>query len=278
LNITIAQKLLNSYLPISPPKTVSRLELVEFNDGAQNSSLFQIAEVTVGAADEIQITLTLSEGFTDLVGLNLVWSFCNPGAYRFSHSVQLLLAFMVANVFTVYIFHLKFDSEKWTQVFLLVLGIAGIIGANPFAYLWPDSDWIAWCDFVLPSAFVGIYRVFVRMQLHFLSTKTAADVYSKTAVTAVVFAGYAVLDVTTEIDRRMRMLTKNAPAMAVPKEAILMIADSVYIALSFRELAQTAVRNEGANFRRLMLFATALIVTNAATFLTQVWFPLQNIQ
>jgi hypothetical protein len=277
LHVAITRELLNSYVPISPAETVSRLELAEFDDGAQNSSLFHITAIAVGAADEIEVCFTCSDGFADLVCLSLVWSLCNPGAYRSLHAAQLLLAFMVVDMFIVYTFCLKFDSEKWTQMFLLVLGIAGIIRANPVASLWPDSDFIDRSAFILSSVFIGVYSLFLTMQFHLTNVKTVADDDVTTAVTAVVFAVYAVLDATTEIHRRTRILANVRPEMTLRGESVLMIVDSVCITLSFSELGYTAVRNEGANFRKLVLFAVAIIATNTVTFLTQVWFPLQNI-
>jgi hypothetical protein len=53
--------------------------------------------------------------------------------------------------------------------------------------------------------------------------------------------------------------------------------DFAYVVASVVVCIHAAVRNEGASFRRLVLFASALIATDAVTILTQVFFVATNL-
>jgi ABC-type transporter Mla MlaB component len=272
INFTVSRTLLSAYHVISETAAESRSDFLNFTTASRNSTTFSITESAVNSADEIRVFLTLSANFSNINGLNVIWQFCNPGALQFSQSAQLLLAFMMTDILAIYIFNLRFDSEIWTQIFLLILGAAGIFGSNPFSYFSSISNWIDEMDFVLPSGFIAIFRTFVWLQLHILGAKTTSAGLVRTFLTVLVFGIYAGIDANVAIERRIRLVASLSIEHFVLKlEWILMGFDFVYIIASIGMLVFATIGSEGANFRRLVLFALSLLVTNGITFCSHFW-------
>jgi hypothetical protein len=117
----------------------------------------------------------------------------------------------------------------------------------------------------------------VSLAIHLLSAKAASAGFFITAATALIFAAYGGLEAAAAIGARTRRLAKVATTAAVRKDKILMIIDCIYVTVSIVHLLSAALRTGGANFRRFILFAIALIATDAVTCLTQVWFPLHDM-
>jgi hypothetical protein len=98
------------------------------------------------------------------------WDFGNSSAEKYDQSAKLLMSFLVGSVLAVLAFYLRFDSEYFTQVFLLVVGVTGVFAANPLNDFTGAAPGARISDHILMAVFIAVFRVFVLLQLELLRT------------------------------------------------------------------------------------------------------------
>jgi uncharacterized membrane protein YuzA (DUF378 family) len=271
LNITVVA----AWLPPDTHEQVlypPRNETVSFSDGAQNSSLFLITQAGVATVGTMEVGLSIGGTFEGVIGVNLAWRFCNPGAYRLAQIVQLAVTFLAIDVFAVYLLDLQFDSEKWTQIFLIAVGIAGILAATPLGSFF-SSHRVNRIEFFLPCFFVVLLRSFVLLQFYLLTAKMTTIQFARTLLTVLLFLIYAVFDAEAAFNRRTALLQTmtNAPLL-LPLEQAVGAYDLAYMIGSIYAFVRTALLSEAASRRRVWLLAVTLLTTHTGTIIARPWF------
>jgi hypothetical protein len=115
------------------------------------------------------------------------WDLGNSSAEKYNQSAKLLMSFLVGCMLVAFAFYLRFDSQYFTQFFLLVVGVTGVFAANPLNYFTGAAPGARISDHILMVVFSVVFRVFVLLQRELLRTHSYAPLKALVIAVAVVF-------------------------------------------------------------------------------------------
>jgi hypothetical protein len=237
-----------------------------------------VTYLRVEGIDTIQIRLSARADFTKVAGIQFSWNFANPSADKYNRSTKLLLSFLVAYMLVLYAFYLKFDSESFTQVYLLVLGITGVFASNPINYFFPSVPGANVSDHILLAIFIAIYRMFLILELEMLRSHSTRPKTVLVAVLAIIFAFYATVDAAAGYDRQTHIANSEIETATVLQTEIARAClHSVYSIIALVYLIIAGVSNDGLNTRRLFFFGFSVISTVFVTLLSDVCLLFTNV-
>jgi hypothetical protein len=117
------------------------------------------------------------------------------------------MSFLIGYILVVFAFYLKFDSESFTQIFLLVIGITGVFSSNPLTYFIKNTGAGARIsDHILMSVFTAVFRLFLLLELEMLRGKSSAPATILVILFGVFFGFYATVDAAASYDRATHVL------------------------------------------------------------------------
>jgi hypothetical protein len=213
---------------------VSKVELrrqvnLTYRPGDSRTSFFEIAVERTDDSDGIQLYTTIHTDYSNVAGLAFRWARGSAGAKAYERSARLLMAFLVASILFNFAFYIEFDTEPFTQVFLIVVGAAGVIAANPIGYFCQRSITTMICDHVLMAAFVAVFRMFTLLQIELVRTNANTPTNVITAVVVVLCALYSRADAIASYGRRVHVLQACVEAsLVLDAEMVRAVADLVF--------------------------------------------------
>jgi hypothetical protein len=278
IEVTTRQTLMKNYNVVNNNADEKRKYDLKFSPGSNRSSVFDVVRLAIGSSDTVQIRLTVQTDFTGIAGFRFHWDFANPSADKYAKSAKLLMSFLIGYMLVVFAFYLKFDAESFTQIFLLILGIAGVFASNPLAYFLKSKGTGARIsDHILLAVFSAVFRLFLLLELEMLRAHSTAPKTVFVVILALFFGFYATVDAAAGYDRQTHVLQAEGEVPVVLQtETALIALDGFYVAVSVIYLIVAAIQNDGINVRRLWFFGFAVIATGGVTLLTQVCFVLLN--
>jgi hypothetical protein len=192
--------LLNSSVRSSVKSRPDRLS-VSFAEDTRRSFPFSILRKEVIGFDSLQLKLTMLSNFNQIDGLLFSWSFANPAAAKCFRAVRLLLSLLIAYMLIIYVSFLTSDDpDFFTQIFCIVLGVFGVLAANPISAL-PGSGAPNILDHLLAAVYAAALRLFFILQLDMIRTGAAAPRPDVVAGLGTPFVLYAVVEAAAAFDR-----------------------------------------------------------------------------
>jgi uncharacterized membrane protein len=187
------------------------------------------------------------------------------------------MSFLIGYMLVVFAFYLSFDSESYTQVFLLILGVTGVFASNPLALFFIKGSEIRISDHVLMAVFTACYRLFILIQLELLRSHNSSVKTWVTVVLGIVFGLYATVDAAASYDRATHVASSEVIVpIVLQTEYALMACHAVYLLASVIHVVIAIIQNAGANTRRIVFFGISLAVTGVVTGICQIYFVLVN--
>jgi hypothetical protein len=252
----------------NPPKETFP---VTFSAGSGKSALFPVAHFRIDGYDAIQLRITLQSSFHGIIGSEFVWHFANPSADKYARSTRLLLSFLMGYMLALFAFYLRFDSESFTQVFLLVVGITGVFASNPVTYFFPAIPGGKVSDHILLALFLATYKMFLVLELEMLRSHSPKPATVYIAVIGVAFAFYATADSAASYDRQAHLEgAETETAVVLQTEALVAMMHCVYSVIVLTYAVTAFVLNDGLNPRRVAYFGASAVVTVIVLLFTRV--------
>jgi hypothetical protein len=249
-----------------------RIDL-SFTAGNNRSSSFAVTRVQARDIDTLQLRLSLGTHYKSIAGFLFRWEFGNSIAEKYDQSSKLLMSFLVGYMLVVFAFYLRFDSELFTQVLLIVVGVTGVFAANPLNYFVKAQQRARIIDHTLMAVFIAVFRLFVILGLELIRTHSQTPPRTLVAALAVVFAFYATLDAAASYDRHSHLQhAENEVKVIFKTEAARVLFDIVFAVGSVGYFVVAAVANEGANLRRVIYFGIVVAAIASTTFISHVVF------
>jgi hypothetical protein len=260
---------------------VKRRGFVDFARKKPISSSFELVRQPVTDFNALRVKLTIRTNYTGIRGFKFAWHFMDPDASRYLTTSDLLVSCLVAYMSRIFVGRLKFDGESFTQAFLVIVGLAGIMSSNPIRELVGPtaSPGLVIADHVLMALFNAVFRMFIIVELELLRGGYSKPAPILVVVLAVVFGFYATLDAAASYDRRMHIKQSDtdAPVVLSTEWALLLAHLSYHCAAGIVVCSATKV-SDGTSTRRLMYIAGCLVGTGISTLMTEGWCVLTNTQ
>jgi predicted RND superfamily exporter protein len=108
--------------------------------GKNQSSWFDVTSLASRDIDTLWRRLTVMADYRSIEAFLFHWDFGNSSAEKYNQSAKVLMSFLVGCMLVVFAFYLWFDSQYFTQLFLLVVGVTGVFAANPVNYFTGRAD------------------------------------------------------------------------------------------------------------------------------------------
>jgi hypothetical protein len=243
----------------NPPKETFH---VAFSKGSNRSSLFPIGHFRVDGVEAVQVRVSLQSDFKNVTGVDFLWYFANPSADKYARSTKLLLSFLVGYMLVLFAFYLRFDSESFTQVYLLILGVTGVFASNPVTYFFPGVPGAKVSDHILIALFLAAYKMFLVLEFEMLRSHDPRPKTIFVVLLGVAFAFYATVDAAAGYDRQSHLDGSEDEAPVIMQTETVLACFHAGYSLFVAVYALVAfVSNDGANTRRVAYFAFSAALT-----------------
>jgi hypothetical protein len=267
VNISIRVQCLNDSIVTSAdlPDAKSYADLV-YIAGQNHTSFFPVAHVSTGDIDVFRVRTSLTFDFTKFAGFLFRWEFANADTESYERSSKVLTSFLIGYRLVLFVLYLKFDSESFTQLFLVLIGLSG------FFVSYSQSS-----NHMFMSAFQALFRLFLLAQLEILRSHSTSPPAALLLGVGVVFAAYAALQAAAAADRQSHVMQAQSEVPVVLRsEFALIVVDGVFAAEALIYFVVAAIANEGVNPRRVAFVGLALLAVIGVTLLCEVFFVLTN--
>lgn len=264
---------LKNYEVVKSDNTEKKTMTLHWNDNNNKSSVFPVLHKEINDYDSLQCKLTVQTNYKDILGFDFHWQFSNPSAEKYSRAARLLMSFLIGYMLVVFAFYLKFDAETYTQIFCIILGIAGVFASNPLSLLLPASAGARISDHILMAVFTGVFRMFMLVSLELLRSHSTAPKTIVSILLGIFFGFYATVDAAASYDRANLVNGLEYEVNVVlSTEKALAVIHCIYIVASIAMLIAALIQNGGANARRNYLFTFCLAMSNLVTIITGIYF------
>jgi hypothetical protein len=162
--------------------------LTFISPGKNQSSWFYVMRAASRDIDTLRLTVMADYRPSEVFLFH--WDFGNSSAEKYDQSAKLLMSFLVGYVLAVFAFYLRFDSEYFTQVFLLVIGVTGVFAGNPLNYFSGVAPGSRVSDHIFMAVFIAVFRVFALLQLELLRTDSHTHPKGPIIALAAVFLSF----------------------------------------------------------------------------------------
>jgi hypothetical protein len=267
IDITMDRIALTGYVDRAPTPAL------HFGAGCNRSDPFEVARVVVTGFDTLQLRLTVTANYSSMSGFDFRWIFANPILEKYRHSANLLLSILMAYMLIVFALCLRVDSDSFTQVFLLLLGLLGVLSSNPLNLFLSLDSTPRLADAVLMAMFIALYRMFLLVELELLRTRQTAPNTLLLILLGMFFCFYATVDAAALFDRRVQVAQAEAEwPIVLQTETVLIWVHAAYLPISVIYLIVAAIGNDFTSPRRLVFFGGSVLATGLVTGVTQVLF------
>lgn len=236
------------------------------------SSSFHVHDTKITDFDCLQIKMTFKTDFKDIKGFLFHWTYSNPSAQKYSRAARFLMSFLIGYMLVMFSLYLTIDSDRFTQVFCLVLGVAGISASNPLSLIMP-KEYILVTDAIFIAVFNAIFRMFLISQFEIYRSQKNTPMKLFTIISGVLFLLYAIVEAMAIYDRsKLLENAKEEIFITLFTEKVLAIVHVVFIVFSFIYLIITIINNKESYTKRLWFITCCLILSNIVTGVTGIVF------
>jgi hypothetical protein len=236
---------------------------VSFSQHGTDSSAFHVTHKDISDFDTVDVRLTLSANLDDFRGITLHWSFVNPVAVAYVRAARALMSGLMLFAVLLFASKTRLDSEVFTQIFCLFLGVSGAFGSNPASLIAPAAQF---SDHVLLAGYTNLLRLFYIVQFDMLRRNKPTPSLTFFLIAAVFFSCCVGVDASAAADQLQRPDTREV------KVAIIMVG--LYGATAAIQF--TAILAAGAS-RRALIFFLFVAADVAVNLLTQIYVVLAQM-
>jgi hypothetical protein len=236
---------------------------LRFAKGSLLSSAFRVASVPVVEIDTLELHMYVKGDYSDVDGFSFAWDFTNPLADQYLFCGKLILSTTMGYMLVVFLFYLKWDAERFTQRFLIVVGVLGVVASNPLKLLIPVAYRSRLMDHLLMAAFTAAYRMFLLLQLELLRGRETTVSPVLIGVHVIAFIMYAFLDGTASFGLEQRMIRNDGTVL--DSEVTRSRAHMIYLGITCLLLSLVVLNADGAHLGRLVLVAISVLITGGVT-------------
>jgi hypothetical protein len=242
-----------------PPKQTYELE---FRKGINTSSQFPLIRYELHDLTSIQLKIGLQTHFATIIGTEFTWQFANPSADEYACLTRMLLSFLVAYMLVAFAFYLRFDSESFTQFYLLCLGIVGVLACNPVTFFFPEAPGTRVADHILAGLFFGMFKMFLVLEMEMLRSHNPRPKSIFVVSLSAIFALYATVEAAANYDRQTHRNNSDSEVPVIlQSEAWVMLLHLFYVIGVVAYTVVAFLANDGINAKRMQFFAFAVGMT-----------------
>jgi hypothetical protein len=215
--------------------------------------------------DAARFQLTLTAPVPDAQMLIFRWSFANPSVLKYGRLARFLLAVLMGYMTGIYISFLRFDADKFTEVFCLVIGALGVISWNPLSF---GLETIV--EHVFNAVYASAVRLFCLTQVYLGQTARKSPNPVVFASVCVAFAVYAIVEASASFDRARYLDGQSQgsrmnPPTANPMDLVHTVVGVGCVWWTIRALAHV-----GLGRARVNVFALFILILIPGTFFERV--------
>jgi hypothetical protein len=240
-----------------------------FNKGQNHSLSQRLLHIPIHQFNLLQGRMNIRTDVQKVRAIVFTWELFNPSAVRYARTAKLLSSILIGYLLGVFIFYSKFDSDIWTQCFLIVLGITGVIASDPLGILTRLKLPLFLSLDVLPALFVCLYRAFLLLGLELLRSRSTKPSIQFLACLILFFASYAIVDGLANSERRAQIAQETT--FSLPNEIARSQIGIVYLIIALGYCAVAAISSDRPGARKLLFFAVSTVLTGIVTVVVQIW-------
>jgi hypothetical protein len=220
----------------------------------------------------MQINFSIGTDWTGIAAISYNLQFANPSVAQYTRIATWVFSSLIGTILFAFCANLTFDSDTFTQILILILGFAGILGSGIFRVLFSSPMG----DSLSLAFFVNMVRFFLLIQLDLLRGNRSIPPTLFVIVFSALFSFYVVVEATANNERQISLDQSEIElTFVVPTEEIAIYLHAAYISISLLFLIIAGLSNTVSG-RRLFLLGLSVILTNVVTFITKVYFVVQN--
>ena len=259
-------------------ETNLKSEDLTFAEGAKESSEYHVLQEDIKDFDTIQVKVTIKTNVTNVSGFLFSWAFANLSAAKYKRVACLLTSFLIGYMLVIFCSFINLETEAFTQIFCIIVGVVGIISSNPFALLLSPVKGARISDSVLMAAFLALYRLFLIAQLEMVRAHSTSPKIILLIILGLYFAFYSTINAAASYDRANFILDSvTISDVILPTEKLLMEIHASYTIICIIWIILAIKQSNGYTTRRMYLFIFFTVLTLVATLVSEVLFPLLNV-
>jgi hypothetical protein len=241
--------------------------------------MFPIAHVPVIHIDTLHVRITASTEYSNIEGFLFTWRSVTPIINNYYRDSLTLLSILSAYMLVIFIRSLQKDSEWFTHLLLVIVGLLGVLSSNPLSRAFPAKE-PRLADHVFLAVFVGAYRLFLFLELEILRTRSSTPSPILVLILIVAFGFYIKIDVAASFDRATQAF--GSPfhrGDLLESETVAIWTHAVYFPVSIIYFCFAWLGNDGINLARLIFFGVSVSASSVTTLVTRVravqegWWP-----
>jgi hypothetical protein len=245
-------------------QAVERIQrVIRFSNGLNQSDSFRVTQLPIDGLDSLRLKLSVRLSFPNLAGFAFLWTFANPAVDQYVGVSRLLLGCLVGYMLIVFAVHLQFDSDKFTQVLLLLVGISGVVAANPLRFVYRPPSY---AEDILLSLFVALYRMFIILQIDALRRGPLLPNMVVILAAGIFFAIYGAIDATVRCDRQVSWGMRD----------VLIGCHLGYLGVCSVSLVIAVVVGNVVERARLVFIGFSAVLTCGITLLKDFWLAAEG--
>ncbi|OHT13127.1 hypothetical protein TRFO_16892 [Tritrichomonas foetus] len=252
-------------------------QTLTFQSGQQSSSEFHVTHDDIVNFDTLEVKMSLTSNLTSIAGFAFNWSFANFSSAKYSRAARILMSFLIGYMLVIFTSYMNLETEAFTQIFCIIVGVAGVCSSNPIALILPAAKGARISDHVLMAAFLVAFRMFLLMQLELMRTRSSSPKLILTVIVSLAFAFYGTLNAAATYDRANHIMSSQSVSnLILPTEKILMEVHFVYAIVVFVWCILAYVQSKGYSNRRMWLFIFMNLFNLFTTIIAEVICPLTD--
>jgi hypothetical protein len=262
-----ANQLFNRHLLTANDSAIhSNLSFAESGSQTYPEVLFRS---DLSPVDRLQLHLTIRTDYSRVDRFIFKWDLSTATSENYLKTAKLFLSVLIAYMLVLFISSLTFDSQKFTQLFALLVGAMGVLASNPVGFF---LGWrLSFFDDFVTATFTAVCRLFVLIQLELLRTNGTVPSFLFAVLLSLLFSVYAAIEMVASYEAR---LYSEFP-FGLRSETALNIANFVYAVAGFLYVFMAFRANNGLNVRRLGFFTIWVVVegiVNVGLPISLAWF------
>jgi hypothetical protein len=240
--------------------------------GSRETAAFPVIRKEILGYDTAQLTLTITADFEGVTGGLFRWSFANPAAIQYSIVARSVVSALIGYQLLVYLAWLDWGTEFTTELFLIAIGILGILAGNPLYLFVSKVSSVCLSDHFFLSLFVAVFRLFCLLQVWVIRSQGKSAANPLLLVFLVAFFGvYAAVEAVTGLDHADLIAEAESwSEIHAALESVLIGFHLVYIVFSLVSLWMAAFSWKFAP-KRLLMFVGFVGITLGATGFSQIY-------
>jgi hypothetical protein len=247
---------------------------VLFRPGSRESSGFDVTDIPVQGVEWLQVRVGIEGNFSRIRGVRFTWTHFNPELDSYIRSTRMVLAAVIAYSLFRFFGSLQFDSEFFTQVYVIVIGLLGLIATNPVNFVFSTFSVGRIIEQILWALFLAAFRMFVVVELEVLRVRSTRPGTAVMVFFALFFSMYVTVDATAAYDRGS--VNFSGP-LVLRTEFIRGVFHILYAAVSFVWIVAAICASDGANSRRLAFFVFMALAVVAVNITNDIVFVYWNV-